>query len=130
MEEVAAKTGAQLISMLIGQHPLPIALLILAMLISPATVAIVVVLSWRKSDARQQALMEIYRADTQKVLSSYGEHVAQLARYYENNVDLVKSWQKIADGFQSVVVLNTQTITELCVLVKTRQDCPQRRKKA
>lgn len=80
--------------------------------------------SWLHDRHKQAKLIETYRVDMQKVLEKYGEHVNQLASYYERNVDLVKSWQTIAEGFQSTVVLNTQKLTELCKAVEDNQYCP------
>jgi hypothetical protein len=116
---------------LANQHPTVIFTVLFAMLGSPFAVTIIVLLTWRNDRRRevlerqtQAALLETYRTDTQRILKSYGEHVTLLSAYYERNVELVKSWQQIAEGFQTTVVLNTQKLTELCTVVETNQFCP------
>jgi hypothetical protein len=109
---------------LANQHPTVIFTILFALLGSPLAVTIIVLWTWTKDRHKQESLLGTYKGDMDKVLTSYGEHVRKLADYYERNVELVKSWQKIAEGFQSTVVLNTQTLTKVCDLVESNQFCP------
>lgn len=113
------------------QYPAAAAALLFSVIGSPLAVTVIVLVTWikdgrRRAEAKkeQAVLLEAYRADTQEVLKSYGDHVNQLAAYYERNVELVKSWQQIAEGFRDTVVLNTTTITKLCDSIETNQYCP------
>jgi hypothetical protein len=108
-------------------------LVILILVMGPA---ILVAILWYWSDRASQKMMGAY----QKTISSYREdtqawrreselQLADQRRMYEANVELVKGYAKLAEGMQDLIVLNTQKLTEMCVLVETRQDCPQMRKK-
>lgn len=92
---------------LANQNPHVVALVILSPVGFALVMTTIVILSGAKSERRYAALLETYRSD-----------VSRLSKYYENNVKLVESWEKIAEGFQSIVVLNTQKMTELCDFVK------------
>jgi hypothetical protein len=116
---------------LANQHPSVIVCILFALMGSPLAVTMIVLWTWIKdrhrqaeTDKRQAAVIETYRVDMQTVLKSYGDHVSELSAYYEKNVELVKSWQNIAEGFRDTVVLNTQMLTKVCDLVETNQYCP------
>ena len=47
---------------------------------------------------------------------------------YENNVDLVKNYEKIAGGLQDILVLSTQTMTSVKLSVDNNLYCPLMRK--
>ena len=90
---------------------------------------ILFVASWLHDRHKQAKLIEMYRTDMQAVLQRYGEHQRQAIELYQNNVHLCESWQKIAEGFQATVVLNTQTLTTVRDMIESNQFCPQMRKK-
>lgn len=106
------------------QSPSALVMILFALIGSPLAVTVIVLVAWIKDNRKQATTLSAYRSDMDKALKSYGEHIAQLAEYYEHNVELVKSWQQIAEGFRDTVVLNTQTLTEVCQLIKTNQYCP------
>lgn len=47
---------------------------------------------------------------------------------YENNVELVKNYEKVAKGLQDIIVLSTQTMTRVQESVDTNKYCPLMRK--
>ena len=79
-----------------------------------------VVLIWWLSDRSHAKTIERYRADTAKMYEAGRESLDAVRRMYENNVILVKNYEKLADGLQSMIVLNTQTITRLCDRLECR----------
>ncbi len=115
---------------LANQHPTVIFVVVFALLGSPVAVTVIVLWTWISDGRTHAKLLAVYRKDMTDVLDAYGKHIDLVTSYYERNVELVKSWQTIAEGFQSTVVLNTQTLTKMCMLVETRQDCPMVRPKA
>lgn len=92
----------------------PVVLLVL--ILSPVGFALVmtgtVIVLNSRSERRYAALLETYKADVDK-----------LSKYYENNVKLVESWEKIGEGFQSIVILNTQTMQKVCDQLDTVRQC-------
>ncbi len=116
---------------LANQHPTVVLIIAMAMLGSPLAVTIIVLLNSHKQEKAQQLYredmakaMEVYRADMHSAQTAHGEHVRLISSYYERNVELVKSWQTIAEGFRDTVVLNTQQLTKVCDMVETNQYCP------
>jgi hypothetical protein len=79
----------------------------------------VVLLIWWLSDRSHVKTIQRYREDTAKMYEMGRESLAAVQRMYENNIILVKNYERMADGLQSLIVLNTQTITRLC----DRVDC-------
>jgi len=56
----------------------------------------------KRSEERFETLLRTYREDTMA-----------MKRMYENNVSLVKHYEKLATGLQDLVVMNTTAITRL-----------------
>lgn len=48
-----------------------------------------------------------------KLLETYREDTTAMKRMYENNASLVKKYEKIASDLQDVIIMNTQTMTQL-----------------
>lgn len=53
---------------------------------------------------------------------------AAVVQMYQDNVKLVESTQKIAEGFQDIVVLSTQTLTRVQSSIDSNLFCPLMRK--
>lgn len=53
---------------------------------------------------------------------------AAVVQMYENNVELVKGYEKIAEGLQDILVLSTQTMTSVKTSVDNNLFCPLMRK--
>ena len=64
-----------------------------------------------------------------KILSVYKQDMAQVTRFYENNVDLVKHYEKLASDLSSIIHLNTQVQTQLVEQIKHNMFCPIVREK-
>ncbi|MFW5490417.1 MAG: hypothetical protein ACNI3A_18670 [Desulfovibrio sp.] len=67
---------------------------------------------------------EAYRDQTSETLESYGAVQRETAQYYRDNVELVRSVESLARGFQDVVVTNTRTLERLCNDVEHHVFCP------
>ena len=62
-----------------------------------------------------------------KILEKYKEDMAEQRRMYESNVSLVKDYRSIASDLKDVVILNTQTITQLSEEIRQNEFCPLQR---
>jgi hypothetical protein len=94
------------------------------MILSPFGVICLIVFFWVAAEKRRAAdeqryaeLLRAYREDTKSILDAYGKDIQELANYYKTNVELVVSWKRIAENFQDMVVLNTQTMQRLADLI-------------
>ena len=63
-----------------------------------------------------------------KILTRYKEHFGSVVKMYEDNVKLVKDYNKLAEDLANIIHLNTQTQTQLVESIKHNQFCPQVRK--
>jgi len=52
----------------------------------------------------------------------------EMARMYESNVKLVKAYEDLAKDLKDVVILNTQTFSELTSAIRDNQFCPMVRR--
>jgi len=64
-----------------------------------------------------------------RILLIYKEDMAQVTRFYENNVDLVKHYENLASDLSSIIHLNTQVQTQLVEQIKHNMFCPIVREK-
>jgi len=53
---------------------------------------------------------------------------AEVRQMYEDNVRLVRGYEKLAEGLQDIVVLSTQVMTEVRAAVVANLFCPLMRK--
>jgi len=81
----------------------------------------------RAYQERIDALLRQYREDTRAILARYQEDMAAQRRMYENNVELVKQTQTIAQDLKDLVVLNTQAWQAARSDILNNQFCPLRR---
>lgn len=65
-------------------------------------------------------LLEAYRTDTQSVCRELGKEHAEAVRFYNDNVDLVKDYERMADALQTLVVNNTRAVERLITIVEER----------
>ena len=83
----------------------------------------------RATLAANNATMLTYREDTRLQALAHEKALAEVRQMYRDNVELVRSYQKIAEGLQDLIIMNTQTIATLCVKVDENQYCPMVRPK-
>jgi len=58
------------------------------------------------------------------ILARYDRDMATVTRFYEDNVELVKGYEKLANDLAGIIHLNTQVQTELVGQVKNNLYCP------
>jgi hypothetical protein len=80
----------------------------------------IVLLLWYLSDKSNQRTLAAYREDTLVQQRNHEKALAEVKQMYLDNVELVKDYHAIADGLQSLIVLNTQTITRLCYQIEAK----------
>jgi len=64
----------------------------------------------------------------QRTLSAYREDTQEMRRMYESNVRLVEKYEALSTDLREVVMVNTQTFSELTDAIKHNQFCPIVRK--
>ena len=65
-------------------------------------------------------MLEAYRSDTQNILREVGDKHEEVARFYRNNVELVRNYERMTDALQTLVVNNTRAVERLITIVETR----------
>ena len=65
-------------------------------------------------------MLEAYRSDTQSILREVGDEHEEVARFYRNNVELVRNYERMTDALQTLVVNNTRAVERLITIVETR----------
>lgn len=127
MEKALATSILELLSKL---DPGMLAVLFVIMLVSPFLLILFVSYSMirlercnaammRAHEKETGELLRAYREDTKAILECYGKDMSKLSGYYNDNVELVHSWRRIAEGFQQTVVLNTATMQRINDMIET-----------
>ena len=83
-----------------------------------------VLIFWWVDHRRFNQVREEDNRRVEKVLSQYKEDMRIMTRYYENNVDLVKHYEKLAEDLSSVIHLNTKAMTILTEKIQNNMFCP------
>jgi hypothetical protein len=65
-------------------------------------------------------ILDAYRVDTQSVCKELGKEHAEAVRFYNDNVELVKDYERMADALQTLVVNNTRAVERLITIVEAR----------
>lgn len=115
------KIGAAVIAVIKALGPWGLLLFVLT---TNLAVPLAVLVMWFVNARRQDALIERYRDDMLRSLNEHGEALETMSRYYRDNVDLVRSWERIANGLQDVVLLNTQAMQRMSDRVDNNLWCP------
>ena len=98
---------------------------------APALVIVVMLIMAHISAARMEkahqrfaenmaTMLEAYRSDTQNILREVGDKHEEVARFYRNNVELVRNYERMTDALQTLVVNNTRAVERLITIVETR----------
>ena len=74
--------------------------------------------------------LEIYRADTQAIVRELGRDHAETAQYYKDNVELVKSYERMAKDLSDLVAGNVRLLERLANQVSNNMYCPLVRERA
>lgn len=57
-------------------------------------------------------------------VDKYGEALGETRQFYKDNVELVRSWERLAQDFAEIISLNTRTQQKLVDKIETNQFCP------
>ena len=76
------------------------------------------------------ALVEKHRGETANILHDLGEKHAEVSQFYRDNVELVKSTQRLATDMRDIIVNNTRAVERLTNAVETNFFCPAAREAA
>lgn len=67
------------------------------------------------------AMLEAYRTDTLNIVREIGKEHAEAVRFYNDNVELVKDYERIADALQTIIVNNTRATERLITIIEARK---------
>jgi hypothetical protein len=83
-----------------------------------------------RNRAESAALEERHRAETASILRDLGEKHAEVAQYYKDNVELLKTTQRMSEDFRDIVLNNTRAMERLTSAVESNFFCPMAREAA
>jgi glucose-6-phosphate dehydrogenase assembly protein OpcA len=84
---------------------------------------------WWVDQRRADKMMQEHKKELGEVLDRYRDDMAKVTRYYEDNVLLVKGYERLAGDLASIIHLNTQAQTHLVEQIKNNMFCPMIREK-
>lgn len=70
--------------------------------------------------AENRTTLAAYQRDTQKLLRELGGNQSATDQYYRDNVELVKQYNRHADGLVDVITSNTRALEQLGTIIRTR----------
>ncbi len=73
-----------------------------------------------RSESRKT--LDRYRQDTQDLLRELGENHAQVIRFYENNVELVKGYDRLSKDHMALIAGATKALERLTAIIEFRGD--------
>lgn len=88
----------------------------------------VVLIMWYVDQRRYERQEKKRDEDLNKVLAAYHDDVRAVTRFYEDNVLLVKNYERLASELAGIIHLNTQAQTRLVEAIKNNMFCPVVRK--
>jgi hypothetical protein len=75
-------------------------------------------------------LVERHRAETVEILRDLGAKHAEVAQYYRDNVELLKTTQRLAADMRDLVLNNTRAVEHISEIMRTNMYCPAAREAA
>lgn len=96
----------------------------------------IVLIIWWLSDksanrtmAEYRALLDQYRTDMAKEACRHDCSIQEMRQMYENNVELVKNYLRLAGDLKDIIIINTQKWQETHDKIVANQFCPNVRLK-
>jgi hypothetical protein len=74
---------------------------------------------WEKHRSEISQLQEEHRRETAGIVKELGEGLKLATRYYEDNVELVKDYKRLADSLQDLIITNIRSIEKMVASVET-----------
>jgi hypothetical protein len=84
---------------------------------------------WYVDQKRLDKVMARNKEDMTKVITRNKEDMAKVVRMYEDNVILVKGYERLAADLTGIIHLNTQVQTNLVNSIKNNHWCPVARER-
>ena len=69
-----------------------------------------------------RASIEAYRTDAQTFMKELGENQAHTDKYYRDNVELVKQYERMAENLFTAIVDNTRASERLVTILEERRN--------
>ncbi len=85
------------------------------------------VVIWYVDIRMMRKMVADHRKETTKILSEHRQYMDDLRRMYENNVELVKTCERLATDLHETVIMNTQAMQRLADDINRNQFCPLQR---
>jgi len=73
---------------------------------------------------QNDALLETYRKEVAGILYNLGEKHAEVVQFYKDNVELVKTTQRMALDMRDLIVNNTRVVERLAATMDANFHCP------
>lgn len=68
---------------------------------------------WERHREESARLQEEHRKETASIVKELGAGVSKTTRYYEDNVELVKDFDKLSHNFQDLVATNIRSLEKV-----------------
>lgn len=88
-----------------------------------------VLIMWYMDHRRYERDRIEHREEVAKILAKYNDDLKQVTRFYEDNVILVKGYERLANDLANIIHLNTQVQTKLVEKIDNNMFCPMARAK-
>lgn len=75
-------------------------------------------------------LQEQHRSEMSVILNDLGRKHAEVAQFYKDNVELVKTTQRLATDMRDIITNNTRALEHLTSVAQANFFCPVAREKA
>lgn len=83
-----------------------------------------VLVIWYFNDRRYARLMEEAKQQTATILRQYRDDFHAVKQMYENNVELVRNYNSLADKLHNTVLFAASNMQSMEDAIKTNQFCP------
>ena len=74
--------------------------------------------------------LETYRSDTLDIVKELGKNQMATAQFYNDNVELVRNYQRMANDLSDLIVSNVSVLQRLAGLIENNMQCPAVREAA
>ncbi|WP_051321685.1 hypothetical protein [Chrysiogenes arsenatis] len=85
------------------------------------------VVFWYVDQRRTERMLAEHKAQLDNVLKVYRADMDRVTRYYEDNVSLVKGYERLAEDLSGVITLSTRTLEAMVQKIEHNQWCPAAR---
>ena len=68
-----------------------------------------------------EKVLETYRSDTMNMLREVAKEHSEAVRFYNDNVELVQDYERMAEALQTIIVNNTRALERLVTIIETRE---------